>query len=523
MVDSPTKNGTSFFLVFYLFTFVVSLYLFSFSFFFVEYSIQRLEETRSIIENFDLSIPESFSIGVKGIDGRSYSLYGLGWHVLAVPFYLMGKYVFHSPELGVAFISPFTGGLAVVLVYLFTSSLGYSKRSSLITGLCFGFGTLLWPYSKSPGDGCLEALFILLSVYSLYRYIIGRKSYFLVFSATFLGIALNHRPTSFLVLPALVFLLIVDHIADRRQSETVGTFVKNMTVFLVVLFSFSCIYLWYNYYRFGSIFETGYQLVSKQAGIDFFTGTPLWTGLQGLLTSPGKGFFYYSPVALLFFPSIIPFYRKNTKLAIAFAMIILFYIFFISKNIYWHGDWAWGPRYLFPITPFLVIPAAGLFDSMLLETKRWGKACVYIIVALGVGIQIIAISVHPYSHFYHLQLEKEVPFTSVQTQGNPSIFEPPMHIYFEWKRSPIVSQVRYIFDMGKKMPDYRMASISDAPSWEERMNAYPFMHLFDFWWVYLYYMYNSYSGFLGALALLLVTVVSGLRLEKMSRCHRPGG
>ena len=69
---------------------------------------------------------------------------------------------------------------------------------------------------------------------------------------------------------------------------------------LAIPFYFAGLVLWYNYYRFGSIFETGFQLLAAKTGIDFFSGTLFLTGLRGLLTSSGKGFFYCSPIAIFF-------------------------------------------------------------------------------------------------------------------------------------------------------------------------------------------------------------------------------
>ena len=64
-----------------------------------------------------------------------------------------------------------------------------------------------------------------------------------------------------------------------------------MFLFSIVFLPFVCLNLWYNYYRFGSVFETGYSLIAMKTGLDFFSGTPLLTGLSGLLISPGKGLF----------------------------------------------------------------------------------------------------------------------------------------------------------------------------------------------------------------------------------------
>src|SRR4030067_3088531 len=75
----------------YLFSFVACIYFLSISnIHVVDQFIQRNQVAISIVERVELSIPES-SYSIRGRDGRFYSLYGLGWSILAVPFYAIGK------------------------------------------------------------------------------------------------------------------------------------------------------------------------------------------------------------------------------------------------------------------------------------------------------------------------------------------------------------------------------------------------------------------------------------------------
>ena len=102
------------------------------------------------------------------MDGKSYSLYGLGWPILVIPFYTIGKYVVRNPDNLVSFLNPLVGAATVALVFLFSIALGYSRRSSLIVSIFYGLGTLAWPMAKLPFDHVVETFFILLSVYFMY-------------------------------------------------------------------------------------------------------------------------------------------------------------------------------------------------------------------------------------------------------------------------------------------------------------------------------------------------------------------
>jgi hypothetical protein len=103
-----------------------------------------------------------------------------------------------------------------------------------------------------------------------------------------------------------------------------------MALFALAFLPFLGLSFWYNFYRFGSIFETGFSLIARRLGLDFFAGTPFLTGLGGFLISPGKGFFYYSPVAILFFFSISLF-KRHMGLARALS-VLYFHTCVLSKT-----------------------------------------------------------------------------------------------------------------------------------------------------------------------------------------------
>jgi 4-amino-4-deoxy-L-arabinose transferase-like glycosyltransferase len=499
----------------YLVTFAICIYFLSISnVYVVDQHIQRYQVAKSIVEKWDVSIPESTS-SIRGIDGRFYSLYGLGWPILVVPFYTIGKYVGRHPENLMLLLNPLIGAATVTLVFLFSIALGYSRRSSLIVALFYGFGTFAWPMAKHPFDHVVETLFVLLSVYFMYLHSTNNAIRHLILSALCLGIAVNTRLVSILSLPALLVLMGAGCDAKSSLAENTRAFFRKIAIFLSVLFPFAALILWYDYYRFGSLFETGFQLLAAKTGVDFFSGTPLLTGLSGFLTSPGKGFFYYSPIAILFFFTIRPFFKKHRWPAIAFILLVLSYLLFLSRNKYWHGDWAWGPRYLLAVTPFVILPIAELLDSVRWrKNKSFFKLPVYVVITLSLLIQIAAVSVHFYDYFNQLQLEN-VQFTVVQAEGVPLIGEPPSGNRFKWMKSPILAQMKYIKRIGSEIRNYRYVELPQNATDREKIAAHPSMHLFDFWWVYMFYMDRSNKGFIALLVLLIVAGICGLRMTKL--------
>jgi hypothetical protein len=481
-------------------------------------SLQRFEVTKGLVENLDPSIPDGH--GIKGEDGRDYSLYGIGWSVLAVPFYILGKYFAGGPVAFVAAMSPVAGAATATVVFLFCVSLGYCTRSSLGVAMFYGLGTLAWPFAKQPMEHVFETFFILLTIYFLYLYLQQNQNLTsrLVFSAISFGIALNIRSISLLALPGLVLMFVICHRIRSDFKKTTRRLWKSVAIFGFVLFPFAILILWYNHYRFGSVYETGYQLMAVKSGLTYFSGTWILTGLRGLLISPGKGFFYYSPVAILFFFSIVPFYKRHVGPATGFLFIIVSYLLFFSTYLYWHGDWTWGPRFLLPITPLFIIPSAELLESnrKLVRKPMW-FALVYPVFLLSLAIQIMAVSVYIHKYFLHLQMDEKIPFSVVGAEGIPDIAEPPSDIYFAWDKSPILAQIKYIHEIGSQVTTYEYNELPPNATEEEEWRASLSMNVFDFWWVQQYYKYNNLAGFYVIWIITLVAIVSLIRIGIFSR------
>jgi 4-amino-4-deoxy-L-arabinose transferase-like glycosyltransferase len=502
-------------IAFILFAFFITVYLFTASvlnFYHIDAGKLHIEVTRSLIERFDLSVPEG--VGMRGADGRYYSWLGIGFALLATPFYLLGKST-GAPENFLfaisSVINQIVGAATVVLIFLFVIRLGYSKRASILVSVIYGLATIAWPLSKQPFDHVVETFFVLLSVYFMYRYILNKKALFLLLSGTCLGIAFITRLTSILVIPPLFIMVIVYYLNRHDLKKTARMTVRDILLFASAFLPFMALNLWYNYYRFDSIFETGYSLMAKRMGINFFANT-LLTGLSGFLMSPGKGFFYYSPVAILFFFSIKPFIKKHLYLGISFILIMLSYLLFLSKYVIWHGDWAWGPRYLLVIMPFLIIPIAALFESDIWVKKNLLKATIGSIIVVSFIIQLAAISIDFNKYFVTLKSMEKVRFIDVRADGIQPIVELPVETYFTWQSSPILAQFRSVYEIGKGVKDYKYLKPPNNATPDDKYRAHPVFNVFDFWWLYIYFLEDNRSGFSVALLLLLMAIYYASRL-----------
>jgi hypothetical protein len=113
----------------------------------------------------------------------------------------------------------------------------------------------------------------------------------------------------------------------------------------------------YNYLRFGSITQTGYEPY-----LSWYFGGSVFDGAWGMLASANKSALLYSPpllLALLGWPRAI---RENRKLGIALAVLVVptFIVYCTYRS--WSGDYAWGPRYFVWTIPVLLVGMAWFID-----------------------------------------------------------------------------------------------------------------------------------------------------------------
>lgn len=156
-----------------------------------------------------------------------------------------------------------------------------------------------------------------------------------------------------------------------------------MSVWGILLGGFGL--LFFNWIRFGSVLDFGYQ--------DEGFLPHLADGLYGLLLSPGRSIFLYSPLLTLAIPGVWMFLKKDKALTLAAASTVVLYILMTASWHSWDGGWSWGSRLLTPILPVLGFLSAPVIDF------AWGRrsdfAVVLVLALLGFVIQLLALAVNP--------------------------------------------------------------------------------------------------------------------------------
>ena len=144
---------------------------------------------------------------------------------------------------------------------------------------------------------------------------------------------------------------------------------------------------WYGWVRWGSVLATGYGGVTR----GFWRENPV-AGLWGLLLSPGKSLFLFSPPLILALFGLRRFLARRRDVSWAIALTVGPILLIYSRYLFWSGDWCWGPRYLAFALPVLLLPAAELFGEPMPSTqsrRQAGKLGVWATLLAGTTIQII--------------------------------------------------------------------------------------------------------------------------------------
>jgi hypothetical protein len=340
---------------------------------------------------------------VPGQDRRFYSKYDPGLPLIAIPFYEIGDRIgqinhAHRYHLSAIFVLlvPALAAAGTLFAHAkiaraygntplpkhLTSPSPHVERGSggevrwLI--LAAGLASPLWMYARVLFAESVLAFALTAAVALIFlsppeeppRSLRLCGSSFRFFGAGLIvGVGLLTRAAFAIYLPALVWL-----IARRSTSRDRW---PRFAAFGIGLLPFVAGLLWHNALRFGDPFQFSY------AGESFTT--PPWQGIPGLLISPGKSVFLYSPPLLLSLILWPRFRRVRPALAEFLALTWITALPFYGMWWAWDGGWSWGPRFLVPLIPLSCLPL------MMLPEKRVWRGIAAALILAGIVIQAAAV------------------------------------------------------------------------------------------------------------------------------------
>ncbi|MBM4424361.1 MAG: hypothetical protein FJ030_13400 [Chloroflexi bacterium] len=293
--------------------------------------------------------------------------------------------------------NPLVTALTGSLVFLCIRQLSFSRATALAGGLAFGLSTIAWPYAKTFFREPLATLTLFATAYALLRWrdAFAEKglaaSGWLAAAAVLTLISILTKEIALFGVP-LLLLILLPQLPDIRRN---GMDWLRIAFALIATIAAVAIAFWLFFRVYGSLggrFDIAERLSAmiRHAGL-------ARDGLMGFVISPGKSLFIFSPMLVLALAA--PFIGdRRQRLDTAWPLILLaafIIIYAFVRGIMWWGGTNWGPRYMVPVTPFLIVACAPLIEAAL-HRKGWLlKIALAALFALGVAVQIGAVAIRP--------------------------------------------------------------------------------------------------------------------------------
>jgi hypothetical protein len=251
--------------------------------------------------------------------------------------------------------------LFVAFFFWFLGAVGIGRAARWIATLLYAFATVALPYSANFYSHQLAAGFLFVAFALLYLRRAGWVTFWAVPAAGFLlGFSLFTEYTV-----ALIVAVVGIYALFALRWEIRSILALGVAGFIPIAGLMA-----YNALCFGNALDTGYShdfcwSAAQAAGFAGFT-YPHLGPLFDLTLGPFRGLFFQSPFLLLAVPGLYLMARRRLgPEALVCGAAGIIFILAISSYWGWNGGRVDGPRYLVPVVPFLVLPAAFAIAGML--------------------------------------------------------------------------------------------------------------------------------------------------------------
>ncbi len=398
-------------------------------------TMHRLQTTHSWWTSEPPVFPDEYpEFGLHGRGGRLYSWYGMGQSIIMLPADIVATHVkqlaifrdYHDdPGVREIIVSYSTNmlvcTLALLLCFRFLRRLEFSVNHALAGALALLFCTTFLHYTQNM----MENNYILLLTFTgfgfQYEWLRTGRRKALILGSTALGLNLLTRVTTGMDLMAAgLFVVLVLWLEKRRGQELWQRLVTYTKTALPIYIAFGLIDRVYQFYRFGSFFNTYLQIwaaerkqVDPSLPANFPMETPFHVGFLGPLITPEKSIFLFDPLVILTAICAIVLWRRFSAPVKAYvitaSVLLLAYISFYARYTVWSGDFAWGDRYVSTaaqLVAFISVP-------LLLRYRAYaGRA----LCAIGVALVAVSVVIQIASLMFWVALE----IYQMETLGHPT-------------------------------------------------------------------------------------------------------
>jgi len=363
-----------------------------------------LSATRSIVVTDEFDAPEVY--GSTRLHGDyhglepAYPLLSSFWYryvVIRLPTgRVQGLYL-----LSVLYTS-ISSGLLVIL----TAQLKYSARAGIVAGILFGVSTIAFPYAKSFYREILASFLILLTLVTFEETL---RNSFPKMKALLMGIniflliliLLTKVVLVFFVFPFMVMAILKT--SDPRKLNTWIIFAGVAIILVILILIFTTLvdsHFERNYfYRYTTTFITDAFSTYKSIDHSHFS-----EAIFASLFSPWKGFFIYSPICIMIFPSLVKLDDKR-QVYLAFVALITLAGLSVTQALAYDHEWwtiSWGTRHLLPCVPLFIVASLPWIEKALRTFRSAGGISLFVFFVLGTWIQLGAVIFNPIDYNFLL-------------------------------------------------------------------------------------------------------------------------
>jgi hypothetical protein len=380
--------------------------------------------------------PQEFpEFGVHGRGGKLQSWYGMGQSLLMLPADVIGTYVerlgiFASyddtdPSVRDIIVSYSTNVLlsmlTALLCFRFLRQLSFAVKQATVGVLVLLLATTHLHYTQNMMENNYIFLLTLTGLSYQYEWLRNGNRRALLFGSAAFGLNLLTRITTGMdLLAGALFPLLVSWLEGTRGRALWHRCRTYRATAVPVYLFFGLIDRLYQYYRFGSFFNTYMSVSAREtrqlnpalpAGFPF--DLPFHAGFLGALFAPEKSIFLFDPLLILMILLSAISWKRFTPVVRAYVMtsclLLLAYISFYARYFSWSGDFAWGDRYVSTTVDLAVLVSVPL---LLRHWDQVGK------LVRTVGIVLVAIStvIQAASLAFWLPLE----IYQMETLGHPT-------------------------------------------------------------------------------------------------------
>ena len=195
--------------------------------------------------------------------------------------------------------------------------------------------------------------------------------------------AVTTRPSTAIVAP-FAFVYVAQALFRKSNRGMARLNVRTILMVIAVLVLLAAVG-----YTLSSVFQLYTKWLDRL--LRFFEH---WDAIAGLLFSPGRGALFYAPIMLIALVGLVRFGRRHPWETLLVYGPIPFYLLMVSAHPMWWGGWNWGPRYLVPVMPLLLLPMISFVEPWVVKPSlRWAIVLLAGIALWSFLTQAIGVSI----------------------------------------------------------------------------------------------------------------------------------